>query len=113
MTDLRTLHRSGPHPLGVVILPHVKMAGLFGLAAAPILVAASLVPRAAVLPAISLAAFGLAALVAFASWWFAARRDGDTVTLWDIAGAFVLVGCAAAMLSEPDNILQTFGLSPD
>lgn len=113
MTDLRTLHRSGQSPFGGLILPHVKMAGLVGLAAAPIIVAISMAPRAAALPVICLAAFGLAALVAFAAWSFGARRDGDNVTPWDIAGAFVLVGCAAAMLSDTENTLQTFGLTPD
>jgi hypothetical protein len=113
MADQKTLHRSGPHRLGVLIMPHVKMAGLVGLAAAPILIAASLVPPGAILHVASLAAVGSAALVAFAAWWLGARRDGDTVTLWDIAGALVFVGCAAAMLSEPENLLQTFGLTPD
>lgn len=113
MTDLRTLHRSEPHPLGVQILSHVKMAVLVALSAAPILVAISLVPRTAAVPVICLTAFGLAALVGLAAWSLGARRDSDNVTAWDIAGVFVLVGCAAAMLSEPENILQTFGLTPN
>ena len=113
MTDLRTLPRSGPHPLGAQILPHIKMAVLAALSAAPILVAISLVPRAAAVPVICLTAFGLAAVVALAAWSLGARRDRDNVTPWDIAGAFVLVGCAAAVLAEPENILQTFGLTPD
>ena len=113
MTDLRTLHRSPPHPLGVQFLSHVKMAGLAALSAAPLLIAISWVPPAIALPVICLVAFGLAALVALAAWSFGARRDSDNVTPWDVAGVFVLVGCAAAMLSEPENILQTFGLPPN
>jgi hypothetical protein len=113
MTDLRTLPRSGPHPLGPQILPHVKMAVLAALSAAPILVAVSLVPRDAALPVICGTAFALAGIVAVAAWSLGARRDRDTITPWDIAGAFVLVGCVAAVLAEPESILQTFGLTPN
>jgi hypothetical protein len=28
--------------------------------------------------------------------------------LWDIAGAFTLVGCAAAIFSEPDQVVLLF-----
>jgi hypothetical protein len=31
------------------------------------------------------------------------------VTGWDVAGALVFIGCAAAMLSEPEHILPLFG----
>ncbi len=113
MADRRTLPRSGPRRFGDLIVPHIRMARLVTLAATPILIASSLVPKGAVLPVVSLTAVALAAVVAFAAWGFGARRDGDTVTLWDIAGAFVLVGCAAAMLSGPENLLQTFGRNPD
>ena len=109
MANRRTLRDSRPHSLAALLQPHVRLAGLALLAAAPILLVASLVPRALVLPSLSLVAIAAAALAALAAWSFGARRHANTVTLWDIAGAFVLIGCAAAMLSEPENILQTFG----
>ena len=89
--------------------PHLTLGGLALLAAAPLMLAIALVPPAAVLPTISFAALGLAALVAGFAWWRKANRHGQTVTLWDVAGACVLVGCAAAMLTEPDNLMQVFG----
>jgi hypothetical protein len=30
------------------------------------------------------------------------------VTLWDIAGAFTMMGCAAAIFSEPDQVALFF-----
>jgi hypothetical protein len=89
------------------------MAVFAALSAAPILAAISLVPRNATLPVICGTAFALAAVIALAAWSLGARRDRDTITPWDFAGAFVLVGCAAAALAEPENILQTFGLTPN
>jgi hypothetical protein len=31
-----------------------------------------------------------------------------TVTLWDVAGALVLIGCAAAMLTEAEHLTELF-----
>lgn len=93
--------------------PHVTLGALSLLAAAPFMLAIAFVPPAAVLPTISLAALTLAALVAGYAWWRKANRHGQTVTLWDVAGACVLIGCAAAMLTEPDNLMQVFGTRND
>ena len=109
MADRQSLRRSSLHGFTAVALPHARLAGLALLAAAPLLVIAAVVPRAVFLPSVSLAAIAAAAAVGVAAWWFGARRHRDTITLWDIAGACALIGCAAAMLSEPESILQTFG----
>jgi hypothetical protein len=37
------------------------------------------------------------------------RRGARAVTAWDIAGAFALIGCAAAMLSESENVVNLLG----
>jgi hypothetical protein len=34
--------------------------------------------------------------------------SSEDVTLWDIAGAFTMMGCAAAIFSEPDQAAQFF-----
>jgi hypothetical protein len=81
------------------------------LAAAPLFVIAALVPRALLLPTVALAAIAAAASTAFIAWWLRTRRHGDTITLWDVAGACALIGCAAAMLSEPEAVLNTIGKS--
>jgi hypothetical protein len=55
-----------------------------------------------VLPAFSILLFSdaIAAIVA--------RRNSENVTLWDIAGAFTMMGCAAAIFSEPDQVALFF-----
>lgn len=88
---------------------HARLAGLALLTAAPIVIVAALVPRALVLPSVSLTAIAIGALTALAAWTFRTRHRGNTVTLWDIAGAFVLIGCAAAIFSQPEKLLQHFG----
>ncbi len=60
------------------------------------------------LPAFSLLFFldaGIAALMAHS---IHAPRDSENITLWDIAGAFTLLGCAAAIFSEPDQVALFF-----
>lgn len=109
MADRRTLHRSWPHGLTAGLLPHLRLGGLVFLAAAPLFIVAALVPRPLFLPSVTLAAIAVAAAAALAAWWFGIRRHSSTVTLWDVAGACALIGCAAAMLSEPEIILTTIG----
>jgi hypothetical protein len=91
------------------LAPHAKLAFITALAAAPMIVIAAVVPRPLVLPVLSLAAVAAAALAALAAWAARARRHGDSLTAWDIAGACALIGCAAAMLSEPENVLNLLG----
>jgi Na+/melibiose symporter-like transporter len=69
------------------------------------------IPGAAVLPIFSLAAMTVAAAVALVAKMRGVRWDGDGVTLWDIAGASMLFGCAAAIFSKPENIPHWFGQS--
>lgn len=89
--------------------PHLALSVLVLLAAAPIVLVAALVPRVAVLPALSLAAIAIAMIAGAVAWWRQAKQHTATVTLWDVAGAFMLIGCAAAMMSQPENLLQVFG----
>lgn len=109
MANRGNLHRSWPHGLPSGFVPHLRLGGLVLLAAAPLLAVAALVPRALFLPSISLTAIAAAATVSFAAWWFGSRRHSNTITLWDVAGACALIGCAAAMLSEPEVVLNTIG----
>jgi len=37
-----------------------------------------------------------------------ARMNSENVTLWDIAGAFTMMGCAATIFSEPDQVALFF-----
>lgn len=108
MANRRTLRGIRLHSFSEALEPHIRLAGLVTLATLPILLVASLVPRTLVLPSLSLVAIAAAALAALVAWSLGTRRHGNTVTLWDIAGALMLIGCAAAMLSEPERILLTF-----
>jgi len=95
--------RAAPNPVAL-------LASLAVGAAVPLLLLESLLPRPTVLPALSLAALGCAALLALAAYWRRAPRHVDGITLWDLSGAAALIGFAAGMLSSPDQILSFFDL---
>ena len=56
-----------------------------------------------VLPAFSILLFADAMIAAIV-----ARMNSENVTLWDIAGAFTMMGCAATIFSEPDQVALFF-----
>jgi len=105
----RSVRGSAYEPVLQFLKPHATLAVLIALAAAPIVLLLPFAPRTLVLPILSLAAIAAAGLAALLAWAFPARPRGDTVTAWDIAGAFALIGCAAAMLSEPENVVNLLG----
>jgi hypothetical protein len=72
------------------------------IAAPAFLIIRSLEPGL-VLPALSILLFSEAAIAAIV-----ARRSRRNVMLWDIAGAFTMMGCAAAIFSEPDQVALLF-----
>jgi len=110
MADRRTF--GGIRNRGLASLsPRLALAVLVLLAAAPIALVAALVPRELVLAAFSVVAMTIAIAIAAVAWWRKAARHSATVTLWDAAGAFMLIGCAAAMMTEPENLLQLFGFT--
>lgn len=61
-----------------------------------------------VLPAFSILLFSDAAIAAIVACAIHARKTSENVTLWDIAGAFTMMGCAAAIFSEPDQVVRLF-----
>ena len=89
--------------------PHATLALLTALAAVPIVALIPFAPRPLILPILSLVALAVAALAALIAWASSPRRGEDTITAWDVAGAFALIGCGAAMLSEPENVLNLLG----
>ncbi len=86
---------------------------LFLLAVGSSVGVASYVSRAigpgSLLPVMSGALFAAAALLATIGWR-ERKAKPDTVSYWDVAGAVTLIGCAAAVMSEPENVMQVFGL---
>jgi hypothetical protein len=85
----------------VAIHPRLAMIMLALLAAAPIMWAVTVVPRAALLPALSVVLIALGFALGDIAWWRKADRHGATVTPWGMAGA-------AAMPAWPENVLQVF-----
>lgn len=69
------------------------------LIAAPAVLMIHLLESELVLPALSILLFSGAMIAALL-----ARTDSENVTLWDVAGAFTMMGCAAAIFSEPDQV---------
>jgi hypothetical protein len=73
------------------------------LIAAPAFVMIHLLEPELVLPAFSVLLFLDAAIAAIL-----ARINSENVALWDMAGAFTMMGCAAAIFSEPDQVALFF-----
>ena len=78
--------------------------------AVPALLTLTLLPGRVMLPALSLAAIAVAALLALAAHLRDARRNQSDAALWDASGILVFIGCGAAMLSEPESVLNLLGL---
>jgi hypothetical protein len=60
------------------------------------------------LPWISVVSLTCAAVVAFVAWWTSSERNSARVNLWDLSGAYAFTGFAAAMLSEPQQVVEFF-----
>lgn len=101
-----TQTRRGPHGIADALRPHAKMLGLAGVAAAPILAVAAVVPAPLVLPTFSLFALASAGVAALHAWRRAAGQDRRGLTSWDVAGGLALIGFVAATLGEPDAVAR-------
>jgi hypothetical protein len=90
-----------PEPLHI----QIKLVAMAAVAAFPLLLLASLVPRPLVLPTLCLIAIGGAGIVAFVAWWRDTVGAAQHVTAWDVAGALAFVACASAILSNPEQLI--------
>ena len=80
------------------------MLTLFGLLTAlPAVLALHLLEPGLVLPAFSVLLFVEAAFAVIAARLLHVPGQAEGITLWDLAGGFTLIGCAAAMFGEPDQ----------
>jgi hypothetical protein len=78
------------------------------LIAVPAFLMIRLLEPGLILPALSILLFSHAAIAAIVAVSIHADRDSKKITPWDIAGAFTLMGCAAAIFSEPDQVTLLF-----
>jgi hypothetical protein len=93
-------------------VPSLKSFGILALLsvliAAPAFLMIRLLEPGFVLPAFSILLFSDAAIAAMVARAIHVRRNSENVTLWDIAGVFAMMGCAAAIFSEPDQVVRLF-----
>ena len=73
------------------------------LTALPAVLALHMLEPELVLPAFSLALFAEAAFAVIAARLIHLPDNAEGLTLWDLAGGFTLIGCAAAVFGEPDQ----------
>jgi hypothetical protein len=59
-------------------------------------------------PVVSILLFAQAAIAAVVAHAIRVRATSAELNLWDYAGAFTLMGCAAAILGEPDQAALFF-----
>ncbi|EJN11042.1 hypothetical protein PMI42_05665 [Bradyrhizobium sp. YR681] len=78
------------------------------LTALPAVLALHLLEPELVLPAFSVLLFAEAGCAVIAARWAHVSDDADDITLWDLAGGFTLIGCAAAVFGEPDQAALFF-----
>jgi len=92
--------------------PSLEPFGILALLSVLIAVPAFLIIRVLepgfVPPAFSILLFAEAAIAAIVARSTHVHGNSDNPTLWDVAGAFTMVGCAAAIFSEPDQAAQFF-----
>lgn len=79
------------------------------LAAIPLVLVVAHVPAPLLLPGIAAMAFTIAAIAAAFGWLTRADRGGDNVTIFDLAGACLLIGIGAGTFSDPHRVSQFFG----
>ena len=58
--------------------------------------------------ALSLMFFVSALLVATIAWFLKSRHNSRNLSLWDVAGAFVIVGISASVLADPEHAVELF-----
>ena len=69
-------------------------------------------PRPVVLPAFSICALAAAACLALMASLHSRQAGRLLPSAWNLAGAFTLVGCAAAILGEIEAIVEYTRLTP-
>ena len=101
-SERSSIYGPGHHELA----PYLDLSVVVAITAAVGVLLIWLVPPPLVVPALGLASFIAAGVVALFAYHSGADRHADGITLWDVAGALALMWVAAGMLSEPEHIVQ-------
>ena len=80
------------------------------VAAMPAVLLAAYLPSDLLMPAFAILAFATALVAAAVGRLTRASRQAATVTIWDFAGACVLIGIAAGTFSESVQVSQLLGI---
>ena len=81
------------------------------IAAIPAVFLAAYLPSSLLMPALAALAFTIAASAAATGWATRTPRNTGAVTIWDFAGACVLIGIAAGTFSESVQVSQLLGIA--
>lgn len=81
------------------------------IAALPAVYVAPHLPTDLLLPAVAAFAFTVATATAVTGLLTRTPRKSAAVTIWDFAGACVLIGVAASAFSDPDHVSQLLGVA--
>jgi hypothetical protein len=112
MADRKSTRDRAARPGLSVRWPQPMLAIFVVTTAAGLLTIVSLSPPMLVLPVASLAAIAGAAVVALVAWQLGVERHSRSITSWDLAGALAFIGCGAAALTSPEQILHLVGHAP-
>jgi hypothetical protein len=80
----------------------------FALTGIPAILMIRMLQPELVLPSFSILLFAEATIAVILARLIHAPENAANVTLWDFAGAFTLIGCAAAIFGEPDQAALFF-----
>ena len=96
-----------------VFAPHVParyvdLAAFVAIVAAPGLLLAWLLPLPLFLPALSIASFAIACVVALFAHCSGVDRHASGITLWDVAAVFTLIWVGSGMIAGSKQFAQFF-----
>lgn len=98
-------------PQGQTRLASIDVPLFAAIAAVPAVLAARHMPHDLLLPAVSAFALMVASAAALAGLLTRTPKKSAAVTIWDFAGACVLIGVAAGAFSEPVHVTQLLGIA--
>ena len=87
---------------------YVDLAAFVAIVAAPGLVLAWLLPLPLFLPALSIASFAIACVVALFAHCCEVDRHASGITLWDVAAVFTLIWVGSGMIAGSKQFAQFF-----
>lgn len=82
----------------------IRLAAMVAIAATPLSVLASVVPRPLVLPVLCLVAIAGALVASLIAWRRGVVRNAQHVTARDVAGVLAFIACAAAIMGDPNQV---------